>query len=184
MTDVEVLVDLIQALTARLRRRVAPLSAAELAWQPDNEGNNIGVTVWHFSRWLDVLAVRLLQDRPAEEELWFARGWAARTGYDPRGIGYRGYGVLTGYTLAEVAALPALSAVDLLAYHDQASEAIQAQLQALPAGALHQPAPGDETGETAYALVKDILLGSHRHLGEIDALHAMQARQTAAAGAA
>src|SRR3954451_15153743 len=131
MTDIEVLVDLIQALSARLRRRVAVLSAAELAWQPDNEGNSIGVTVWHFSRWLDVLAVRLLQDRPAEEELWFSRGWAARAGYDPRGIGYRGYGVLTGYTLEEVAAIPALSATDLLAYHDQASEAIQAQLRAL-----------------------------------------------------
>jgi hypothetical protein len=184
MTDVEVLVDLLQALTARLRRRVAPLSAAELAWQPDRAGNSIGATVWHFSRWLDVLNVRLLQHRPVEAELWFARDWAARTGYDPRGIGYRGYGVLTGYTLPEVAAIPALSAADLLAYHDQASEALQAQLLALPSGALYQPAPGDDDGEMAYTLVKDILLGAHRHLGEIDALHAMQARQSVAAGAA
>ncbi len=183
MSDVELLVDLIRELSARLRRRVTPLSAAELAWQPDSEGNSIGVTVWHFSRWLDVLTVRLLRGRRAEEELWFAGGWAARTGYDPRGIGYRGYGVLTDYTLAEVAAVPALSADDLLAYHDQASEALQAHLLALPPGALSQAAPGDGDGATAYESIKSILLGSHRHLGEIDALWSMQARRMVARAA-
>src|SRR5688572_3323215 len=99
---------------------VASLSPAELAWQPDPLANSVGLTVWHCARWLDVLAVRVLDDRPAEDELWQAGGWATRTGYDPRGIGYRGLGVITGYTAEEAAAVPDLPAEDLLAYLDGA----------------------------------------------------------------
>ena len=45
-------------------------------------------------------AAQALANRPAAEELWQTRGWAALTGYDPRGIGYLGLGLLTGRRLA------------------------------------------------------------------------------------
>jgi DinB family protein len=125
MTDGEVLADFIADLNAGIHQAVTGLSAQELAWQPDAEGNSIGVTVWHISRGFDVLKVRLLEQRQALAEQWHTQGWAQKAGYDPRAIGTGGLGVLTGYTQEEVAAIPQLSAEDLLAYLDQAAEALR-----------------------------------------------------------
>ena len=176
MRDVELLADLIERLVRDVRAEVAELSSEELSWQPDPEANNIGVTVWHFSRWLDMLAIQALANRPAAEELWQTRGWAARTGYDPRGIGYRGLGLLTGYTQAEVAAVPHLTASQVLEYLEQASGALREQLLALPSGALYQPTPGLGGKRTVYDLLISILTGCFGHVGEIEALKAMRAR--------
>lgn len=87
MTGMQVLADLVSDLTKGLHQAVAGLSREELTWQPDAEGNSIGVTVWHISRGLDVLKVRLLEQQPAEAEQWHTQKWAEQTGYDPRGIG-------------------------------------------------------------------------------------------------
>lgn len=181
MQGTEVYADLIASLDEGLHGEVAQLSPEELAWQPDAEGNSIGVTVWHISRWLDVIA-RLFQERPPEEELWLTRGWADRTGYNPQGTGYRGLGALTGYTQQEVAAIPDLSAADSLAYLDQACEAIRAYLLALPSfDALLRPIPswGRETPVTQLDLLKVVLIGCLGHLGEIKALKAMMSRAKA-----
>jgi DinB superfamily len=174
----ELLADLVQTLAASLREELGELSPEALAWQPDPEGNGIGITVWHVSRWLDLLAVQILQARPAPEEQWHTRGWAARTGYDPRGIGYRGLGALTGYTWAEVEAVPPLPAADLLAYLDQAATALRDHLLALPTAALWQPAPGGNGTRTVYDYVKGPLLGAYGHIGEIAALKALRARRS------
>src|SRR5690348_12776309 len=102
MRDVELYADLLGALSTWAHLEVEGLGAAELAWQPDAEGNSIAVTVWHFSRWLDVTA-RLMLGKGPGEELWLTGGWAERTGYHPQGKGLQGLGVVTGYTLQEVA---------------------------------------------------------------------------------
>jgi hypothetical protein len=176
MKDVELLADLVAYLASSVRKAVAGLSRAELTWHPDAEGNSIGITVWHVSRWLDVLTMRVYEGRPASEEQWFTRGWAQKTGYDPRGIGYLGLGALTGYTWAEVVAVPFLGADDLLMYLDQVSEALRQQLLSLPEGALDRPAPGLQDGRTLYQRTRSILAGCFGHLGEIEALKAMQRR--------
>jgi hypothetical protein len=172
------LVDWIQDLSNSVRYEVGALSAEDLAWRPDAEANNIGVTVWHMARWLDVITVQVLSNKPADQELWHTRGWAKKTGYDPRGIGYKGLGVVMGYTQAEVKAIPILSADELLAYFDQTCAALCDHLRhATPPGALHQP-PLPESGRqrTAYQSLKPILQGCFGHVGEIEALKAMQAR--------
>jgi DinB superfamily len=174
----ELYADLIASLVEGTRGEVEKLSPQELAWQPDAEGNSIGVTVWHVARWLDVVA-RVFQEKPAEDELWLTQGWAKRTGYNPRGVGYRGLGALTGYTQQEVAAIPTLSAEELLAYLDQASGALRAYLLALPSfEALLQPVPGwgKETPVTKDQLLKVVFMGCAGHLGEIKALKAMMKR--------
>ena len=102
-----------------------------------------------------------------------------RTGYKPQGIGYRGLGALTGYTQPEVAAIPHLSATDLLAYLDQSSEALQAYLLALPSfEPLRQPVAGwgRETPVIKQDLLKVVFMGCAGHLGEIKALRAMMKR--------
>ena len=116
MTNVELLNEWLRDLEEGLCHEIRDLTIEELSWQPDPEANSIGVTVWHISRWLDLLKVRVLDSLPPEDELWHTRGWAARTGYDPRGLGYKGYGTVTGYTQEEVAAIPILTADEQLTY--------------------------------------------------------------------
>src|SRR5689334_2860028 len=48
----ELYADLIVSLVEGTRGEVEKLSPRELDWQADAEGNSIGVTVWHVSRWL------------------------------------------------------------------------------------------------------------------------------------
>ncbi len=180
MTDMEILVDLIGRLARRVRAEVETLPQEVLDWQPDPEANSIGVTVWHFSRWIDFVKVRALEDHPAADEQWFTRGWAAETGYDPRGLGYGGLGALTDYTVDEMRAVPALPADALLRYLDQVCDALIAFLQAMPPGALSRYAPGlrelHRTPRTVYQWIIGPLLGCFGHLGEIEALKALQAR--------
>jgi hypothetical protein len=176
MRDAELLADWIAKLAADLRAEIADLDAEALTWQPDAEGNSIGVTVWHVSRWLGVLTIQILQDRPAADEFWHTGGWATKTGYDPRGIGGRGLGNVTGYTLAEVAAIPTLSAADHLAYLDTVCAALRGQLLALPPDALADPTPGFNGKYSRYAWLKTLLPGCFGHVGEIQALKSLRAR--------
>src|SRR5437763_16996062 len=96
MTSVELLADLVASLAEGIHKAVTGLSVPELTWQPDAEGNSIGVTVWHCSRGLDVLKVRFLEQQPAQAEQWHTQVWAEKTGYDPRGIGLSSVEFLLG----------------------------------------------------------------------------------------
>lgn len=176
MTDVEMLADLVASVADGIHKAVRGLSVPELTWRPDAEGNSIGVTVWHCSRGLDVLKVRFLEQQPAEAEQWYTQGWARKTGYDPRGIGTGGLGILSGYTQEEVAAIPVLTAEELLTYLDQVSDALRQYLLSLPEGALSRPIMFAGERLTAYQVIKEIVLGCVGHLGEIEALKALQIR--------
>lgn len=176
MTDLELLAELVDDLTKGIHKAVSGLSHEELIWRPDAEGNSIGVTVWHISRGLDVLKVRFLEQQHVLAEQWYTQGWAKRIAYDPRGIGTGGLGILSGYTQEEVAAIPVLSAEELLAYLDQVSHALHQYLLSLPEGALAQPTTFAGERLTAYQVIKEILLGCVGHLGEIEALKALQTR--------
>ena len=178
MQGTEVYADLIATLAQRTRKAIGKLSAEQLAWQPDAEGNSIGVTVWHVARWIDVTN-RILRDTPASEEFWLMKGWAERTGYNPQGIGFLGLGAVTGYTQQEVKAIPPLSAEELLSYLDQSCEALCAYLLALPSfEPLRETVPewSVQTPWTKYQLLKDVYTGVAGHMGEIDALKAMMKR--------
>ena len=176
MTDIEILADLVAYITRGVRKTIVGLSAQEMAWQPDVEGNSIGVTVWHCSRVLDVLKVQFLEQQPAVAEQWHTQGWARKTGYDPRGIGADGLGMLTGYTPEEVAAIPTLTVEEQLAYLDQVGGALYQYILALPEGALTQINTATERTQTGYELLRGMLLASIAHLGEIRALKALQDR--------
>lgn len=178
MTDKELLLDLYQTLADALHRTIKDLPLDVLRWQPDEEANNIAVTAWHICRSFDLFKVRFFESRTPEEELWHTRGWAAKTGYDPRGIGGRGQGNLYDYTREEVEAVPILSADDLLAYFDQVYEAMVAYLHDLPVEALYQPAASSPVEEYAvYNWLRNLLVDSLGHWGEIKAIKAMWERR-------
>jgi hypothetical protein len=182
MTDKELLLGLFQTLSEALHRTLQDLPLDVLRWQPDEEANNIAVTVWHISRAFDLFKVRFFENLPPEEELWHTRGWAAKTGYDPRGIGRRELGNLVGYTQEEVKAVPILSAEDLLAYFDQVYEAMVDYLHALPAEALYQSAIGSPIKEhTIHRWLRNLLVDGFAHWGEIKAILHMWERKNRAA---
>ena len=172
MQDIELYADLLMALSTWAHREVEGLSVEELAWQPDAEGNNIAVTVWHVSRWLDVTA-RLMLGQSPREELWLTRGWAQRTGYNPQGKGLQGLGVVTGYTMQEVAEIPMLSAQEFLSYLDQACETLVRFLRALPSSEPLQQPISQNHPLTKQQLLQQVFLGSCGHMGEIEAVKAM-----------
>ncbi len=180
MNDKEVLIDLLNDVGSDIRREIGDMTVEELAWQPDPQANSVGVTVWHLSRWLDVLAVRILHAGVAEDELWHAQGWTERTGYDPRGIGASGLGNVTGYTLEEVAAIPHMSAADLLSYLDSTIGAVKSRIDEMPEGALYQNVPGLGKSRTSYNWIKPVLKGCLGHVGEIQALKSMRERRAVA----
>ncbi len=176
MTGVEILHDWLRDLEIGLCHEIEDLTIEQLSWQPDPDANSIGVTVWHIGRWLDLLKVRVLDNLPPEMEQWHTRGWTAKTGYDPRGVGYRGYGTLTGYSQDEVAAIPILTAEEHLSYLRGVIGVLSARLMRMTDEELHLPAQGLSGRHTAYVWLKTLLTGCIGHLGEIAALKSMQSR--------
>ncbi len=178
MLSHELIVEWIEELVAAVSRELDGMEVDSLGWHPDQQGNSIGITVWHISRWFDVLNVQVLQGKDALEEIWHQGGWAERTGYDPRGVGSRGFGAITGYTWEQVEAVPSLSARELTDYLSEAGRTLESRLRSMGEDGLHRPAAGSDDGRTAYAWVKSVVWGALGHLGEIQALKAMLARRS------
>jgi hypothetical protein len=181
MTDIDLLDAWLDDLAGCMAGAVRGLTATELAWRPHPDANGAGVTVWHIARWLDIIAVRVLRGGAAEDELWHTHGWAARTGYDPRGIGDAGLGAITGYTHEEADAVPVLDAPGPLTYFNEAVTELRAGLRALPPEKLHAPAASGR-GRTIYQQLAPILQGGFKHLGEVEALNAQRTRLSTLAG--
>lgn len=169
---VEWATDLEEELAARLRL----LSDEELLWRPHEDANNIAVTAWHVSRWLDLLGTRLFTGKPKELDIWHRAGWYEATQYEPDGIGYLGLGTLTGYSPEEMRAVPALAAADLIAYLSQSVEALVMQIQEFGAEII-KPLPHADL--SPYQLIGSTLQGSFGHVGEVDTLVALRARTSA-----
>ena len=142
MTIQELLLDLLEDFAGTLQWTIKDLPNAALQWQPDTEANSIGVTVWHVCRSFDVLAIRVLQNRLYTEEAWHTCGWSTKTGYDPHGNGFAGWGTLSRFTRAEVDAIPKLTADELLVYFHQTVENLCAVLTNMPAASFVQPPAG------------------------------------------
>jgi len=173
MRDTLLMAKWFEDVGARVREQLKHLEEDALEWRADDRGNNVRETVWHMARWIDVLA-RVLGGMQPSTELWFTDGWAQRTGYDPRGIGDDGLGVLTGYTFEEVLRIPRLTATDLVRYLDSVISPLAQRLRALP---------DDEAAAKAVRRATGILQGCFAHIGEIDALLAIRERSAQRASA-
>jgi hypothetical protein len=178
-SDKDILTDMLQSFSHWVHKVLSEVSSDALYWQPDEDANNIAVTVWHFSRAFDILKIHVLENRPSEEELWFTQSWAELTGYDPRGLGWGGFGFLAEYTREEVEAVPILSADGLLKYFDQTADALCDYIQKVPSEDLYKPAMGwPDQSDTAYEWIRHFLMDSLGHLGEIRAINAMWERRS------
>jgi hypothetical protein len=149
-------------LRSALERQLGRTPEMALHWRPAREMNSIGDTVWHVARWLDLVAMWLQNGSP-ERQHWIADGWVERTGYDPRGVGTDGLGAISGYTFAEVEAIPALRGDQLRQYLAAVCDDVIPRLR--------------EADDAAARRYKGVIQGTFGHLGEIAALRTLYARQ-------
>jgi uncharacterized damage-inducible protein DinB len=173
MRDTELMAKWFEDVGTRVRGQLKAVDEDALEWRADDRGNNVRETVWHMARWIDLLTRVIDRTQPSTER-WFTDGWAQRTGYDPRGIGDDGLGVLTGYTFEEVLKIPRLSATELVRYLDSVVGPLAQRLRALP---------DDEASARTVRRVTGILQGCLAHVGEIDALLAIRERSMQRASA-
>jgi hypothetical protein len=155
------LADWVTDLRALIERQLARTPDAALHWRPARETNSIGDTVWHIARWLDLVSM-WLQNAAPERQHWMADGWAERTGYDPRGVGTDGLGAISGYTFAEVEAIPKLRADQLREYLGAVCDDVIPRLRG-----------ADDTAAQRY---KGVVQGTFAHLGEIAAIRTLHER--------
>ena len=168
----DVLIDLLEDNRRRLHRVFGVMSDDGALWKPEADANNIAITVWHMARIFDVFLTQQAKGDLPEEESWFRYGWAEQTGYDPRGIGQNGWGMLTGYTQEEVSAIPQLTREQALGYLDKVYDVVKEYLAITPIEQLQTPAAGFDGRYTQYQCIQMALLDNVRHLGEIYAIKA------------
>jgi hypothetical protein len=167
-TPAEALIEWVRDLEEELAARLAVAGEALLPWQPHPDMNSPAVAAWHVIRWLDVLATRAFDPSSAPaDELWHSGGWSHRTGYDPSGLGFLGLGTLTGYTTAEMRAVPVLAADDLRRYLEQCARVLIGAIEELGSSLTR---PIDGLGLSPYQMISGTVQGSFGHLGEIDTL--------------
>lgn len=126
------MIDLLEDNRRRLRRGLDRMSGKCVQWEPEPDANNVLVTIWHMARMLDVFLTQNAKGYPPEDECWFRLGWAQQTGYDPRGLGQNGQGMLTGYTREEVAAMPPMSREQVLGYLNNVYDEVKVYLAGMP----------------------------------------------------
>jgi hypothetical protein len=168
----DVLIDLLEDNNRRLHRQLKNMSNDCLLWKPELGANSISITIWHMARMLDVFLTQQARGASSREESWFRCGWAEQTGYDPNGLGQNGWGMLTGYTQAEVTAMPQLTKAQVLDYLDCVYDAVKEYLEGMSAEKLQMPGGGFEGKFTIYQCIQMALLDNVRHLGEIFAIEA------------
>jgi hypothetical protein len=168
----DVLIDLLEDNRRRLKRVFGVMSDQCVYWRPDMETNNIAVTVWHMARIFDVFLTQQALGEPAESECWFRNGWVDLTGYDPRGLGQNGWGMVAGYSYEEMRAIPQLSRNQLLGYLDEVYDSVKGYLGTTKIDALLKHGAGFNEKFSKYQCIQMALMDNVRHLGEIFALKA------------
>lgn len=177
MGSPQVLIELIQDNANRIHGLLENCNPDCLHWTPDKEANSIAVTIWHAARSCDVHMTQHILKQPTEAEIWFASGWANKVNYHPVGIGTYGWGIVTGYSVKEVRAIPTMNAQILGGYFDEVMEAVRNYLENTPDEILQEPSRGFESKQTNYFWIRHTLFDLTRHVGEMLAIQAMWSRK-------
>lgn len=177
MNSKDILLDLLQSYKDGVDAVLKDIPAEALTFQPDPEANHIAVTMWHLGRIMDMVVVMRIQNKTIEEEQWFVNDWMNKTGYDPRGKGSRGLGVLIGFSVEEMLQVPVLSLDDMKKYFDETLSALNNIVKDLSPEQLSEKAPGGDPQRSYYEWVKICLSDGIRHTGEMLAIKSMWERK-------
>lgn len=177
MNSKDILLDLLQSYKDGIDYVFKDLPDDALTFQPDPEANHIAVTMWHISRIMDMVVTMRIQNKPIEDEQWFVDGWMDKTGYDPRGKGSRGLGVLIGYSVEEMLAVPVMPREDMLNYFNDTLSALTEVVNGLAPEQFSEKAPGGDPQRSYYEWIKICLSDGIRHTGEMLAIRSMWERK-------
>lgn len=175
LTSKESLIDFMDTYKRGVHSSLEGLSPEALAWQPDPEANSIAVTVWHLGRVMDNVKTTRMDAADRSEELWHKNGWAEKYDYDPHGLGDGGTGILTGFSIEEMLAVPVMSRDDMLAYFDQCFDSIYDFLEKSTPEDLAENIPNSE--RSFFFWIKICIVDGTRHTGELLALRSMWERK-------
>ena len=172
MTEKELLIDFYATYWQRVQTILHDMPRAAMTWTPNSDIRSIAILGWHLGRSLDLLTVRLLRGLPSEQELWHVAGWCERTGYDPTGIGYGGFGNLAGYAPWDVDGIPLLTVVELLDYFNAAYDQLMVYLTEMDVKELGEiSADMRHLDQTKYEWLRNFLNDGRETLGTIRTMH-------------
>ncbi|MCX6020501.1 MAG: DinB family protein [Chloroflexi bacterium] len=175
---IDLLIGMLDGFRNGAKRRIADLSDEQLAKRPTTGVNSVGFTVWHALRGQD-RGFGAMSGQGDAGQIWGTGGFAEQTGYDPRGKGFRGIGIGTGFTRAMVDEAPV--GKDLLtAYADALHAAVTGFLKSQPDAQLLAPIPNptqSPANPSPTTTLAQMALGSLNHglphLGEADVLRSL-----------
>lgn len=173
MNTIEYLTMQAAALPAAVHRRLDELTDEQFVWRPEARSNHVAFIAWHCLRACDWQLGRVRGVTP-DNEVWQEAGFRERTGYDPRGLGTRGIGIGTGFTLEMVDAVP-YSKQLVFDYVDAVAEAYKQQLATMQESDLERDT-ADATPERSNRAVDSLevaLRQFYQHMGECDFLRGL-----------
>jgi len=151
-----------QAMTSA----VDGLTREELKFQPKNDANSIGFTLWHQVRAEDSFVQGMIQQKP---QVWTSEKWYQKLNLpeDPNDNGW-------GYTAEQIAAFPVPELKDLLGYAEAVRSRVIEYLQSIT------PNKFDEVVKTPFGeltigqIFSMLLCEIALHTGQIAYLRGLQ----------
>ncbi len=142
-----------------LHKATIDLIQEQLAWRPSSSANSIGYTLWHVGRVEDNFIQRFIL---RGDEVWAAKGWQDKFGYETRGIG-------TGFTTDETEQVPIVPADTLGSYLNEVRASTLGYMKDLDWGTLNHKPREDRFPEwSIQTILRQLIAHSNQHLGEIN----------------
>jgi hypothetical protein len=156
--------DALVSVWGNLHRAVDDLTHEQLLWKPPPHPNHPGYLLWHVGRVEDNFIQRFIQ---FGDEVWWAKGWQERFGYETRGIG-------TGFTREQVEEVPIPDLSLLWGYLDDVREHTLSYLEGLDWNTLElKPREERFPQWSIQTILRQLVAHSNQHLGEINYLRGL-----------
>ena len=160
----------LQRLHSSLDDAMEDVSQEQAHWRPNDKGNHIAFTAWHYTRTVDNLVRFVLQER--RPTVWVEGKWDERFGLDSRAQG-------TGMSVEEAGALRISDIPAFRTYMSEVWKETQSYLDTITDDDLGQVMNVRPLGELTIEQVlgTPILTHGFSHLGEIWFLKGLQGLQ-------
>jgi hypothetical protein len=174
----DVLLAMLENFRNAAKRRLNDITPEQIKERPAAGVNPVGFTVWHALRGQD-RGFGSVTGKGSDGEVWGSAGFHQRTGYDPRGMGFRGIGIGTGFTRSMVDDVPVTKEL-LVEYTDALYETVAAYVKGLTPDELLAPRPNANPNPanpapdtTTMQMILGMLNHGLQHLGEADVLRSL-----------
>ena len=150
---------------SELKRALDGLTDEERRFQPTPHSHHIDFAVWHMARVEDDWVQRFAQKA---DTIWRRDGWHKKFGMSARDSGL-------GYTVDQVANLPAFDVDEMMTYYDSAREGTLEYIESMTADDLDTiPHPERRPDYTVGKMFSHLIVEESQHTGQVAYLRGMQ----------